>query len=246
DQVIEIDLDTLEPHINGPYTPDLAWPISKFAEAVKENGYPQKLEVGLIGSCTNSSYEDLDRAASLARQAVAKNLKVKSEFTVTPGSEQIRYTVERDGLLKAFEDMGGVVLANACGPCIGQWQRHTDDPDRANSIITSFNRNFSKRNDGNPQTRAFVASPEIVTAMAIAGDLCFNPLTDTLVNEAGQAVKLDPPTGVELPPKGFDVEDAGYEAPATDGSGIDVNVDPNSDRLQLLTPFEPINTAQLT
>lgn len=246
DQVIEINLDTLEPHINGPYTPDLAWPISKFAEAVKENGYPQKLEVGLIGSCTNSSYEDLDRAASLARQAVAKNLKVKSEFTVTPGSEQIRYTVERDGLLKAFEDMGGVVLANACGPCIGQWQRHTDDPDRANSIITSFNRNFSKRNDGNPQTRAFVASPEIVTAMAIAGDLCFNPLTDTLVNEAGQAVKLDPPTGVELPPKGFDVEDAGYEAPATDGSGIDVNVDPNSDRLQLLTPFEPINTAQLT
>lgn len=246
DQVIEINLDTLEPHINGPYTPDLAWPISKFAEAVKENGYPQKLEVGLIGSCTNSSYEDLDRAASLARQAVAKNLKVKSEFTVTPGSEQIRYTVERDGLLKAFEDMGGVVLANACGPCIGQWQRHTDDPDRANSIITSFNRNFSKRNDGNPQTRAFVASPEIVTAMAIAGDLCFNPLTDTLVNEAGQAVKLDPPTGVELPPKGFDVEDAGYEAPATDGSGIDVNVDPNSDRLQLLMPFEPINTAQLT
>lgn len=246
DQVIEIDLDTLEPHINGPYTPDLAWPISKFAEAVKENGYPQKLEVGLIGSCTNSSYEDLDRAASLARQAVAKNLKVKSEFTVTPGSEQIRYTVERDGLLKAFEDMGGVVLANACGPCIGQWQRHTDDPDRANSIITSFNRNFSKRNDGNPQTRAFVASPEIVTAMAIAGDLCFNPLTDTLVNEAGQAVKLDPPTGVELPPKGFDVEDAGYEAPATDGSGIDVKVDPKSDRLQLLTPFEPITTEQLT
>lgn len=246
DQIIEIDLDTLEPHINGPYTPDLAWPISKFAEAVKENGYPQKLEVGLIGSCTNSSYEDLDRAASLARQAVAKNLKVKSEFTVTPGSEQIRYTVERDGLLKAFEDMGGVVLANACGPCIGQWQRHTDDPDRANSIITSFNRNFSKRNDGNPQTRAFVASPEIVTAMAIAGDLCFNPLTDTLVNEAGQAVKLDPPTGVELPPKGFDVEDAGYEAPATDGSGIDVKVDPKSDRLQLLTPFEPITTEQLT
>ncbi|MDP4819493.1 MAG: aconitase family protein, partial [Saprospiraceae bacterium] len=175
DRVIEIDLDTLEPHVNGPYTPDLAWPLSKFAAAVKEHGYPQKLEVGLIGSCTNSSYEDLDRAASLAKQAVAKNLKAKSEFTVTPGSEQIRYTVERDGQLQAFEDIGGVVLANACGPCIGQWARHTDDPNRANSIITSFNRNFSKRNDGNAQTRAFVASPEIVTAMVIAGDLTFNP-----------------------------------------------------------------------
>lgn len=182
DQVIEIDLSTLEPHINGPYTPDLAWPISEFAKAVRENDYPQKLEVGLIGSCTNSSYEDLDRAASIARQAVDKKLKVKAEFTVTPGSEQIRYTVQRDGQLEAFEKMGGVVMANACGPCIGQWSRHTDDPKRANSIITSFNRNFSKRNDGNPQTRSFVASPEIVTAMAIAGDLCFNPLTDTLVN----------------------------------------------------------------
>lgn len=246
DQVIEIDLNTLEPHINGPYTPDLAWPISKFAEAVKENNYPQKLEVGLIGSCTNSSYEDLDRAASLARQAVAKNLKVKSEFTVTPGSEQIRYTVERDGLLQAFEDIGGVVLANACGPCIGQWQRHTDDPDRANSIITSFNRNFSKRNDGNPQTRAFVASPEIVTAMAIAGDLTFNPLTDALKNENGEMVKLDPPTGVELPVKGFDVEDPGFDAPAENGAGIIINVAPDSDRLQLLTPFEPITSKQLT
>lgn len=245
DQVIEIDLDTLEPHINGPYTPDLAWPISKFADAVKENNYPQKLEVGLIGSCTNSSYEDLDRAASLARQAVAKNLKVKSEFTVTPGSEQIRYTVERDGLLDAFENIGGVVLANACGPCIGQWERHTDDPDRANSIITSFNRNFSKRNDGNPQTRSFVASPEIVTAMAIAGDLTFNPLTDTLINEDGQAVKLDPPSGVELPPKGFEVDDAGYDAPADNGSSISVKVAPDSNRLQLLTPFEPITSAQL-
>jgi aconitate hydratase len=246
DRVIEIDLDTLEPHVNGPYTPDLAWPISKFAAAVKEHGYPQKLEVGLIGSCTNSSYEDLDRAASLAKQAVAKNLKAKSEFTVTPGSEQIRYTVERDGQLQAFEDIGGVVLANACGPCIGQWARHTDDPNRANSIITSFNRNFSKRNDGNAQTRAFVASPEIVTAMVIAGDLTFNPLTDTLVNENGERVKLDPPSGVELPPRGFDVEDAGYVAPATDGSGIPINVDPASDRLQLLTPFEPITQAQLT
>ncbi|MCB9276677.1 MAG: aconitate hydratase [Lewinellaceae bacterium] len=245
DQVIEIDLSTLEPHINGPYTPDLAWPISRFAQAVKDNGYPQKLEVGLIGSCTNSSYEDLDRAASLARQAVAKNLKVKSEFTITPGSEQIRYTVNRDGQLKAFEEMGGVVLANACGPCIGQWARHTDDPTRANSIITSFNRNFSKRNDGNPQTRSFVASPEIVTAMAIAGDLAFNPLTDTLTNEKGEQVKLDPPVGVELPAKGFAVEDAGYIAPAKDGSKVEVKVAPDSDRLQLLEPFKPITQDQL-
>ncbi|NUQ26660.1 MAG: aconitate hydratase [Saprospiraceae bacterium] len=245
DRVIEIDLNTLEPHINGPYTPDLAWPISKFAQAVRDNDYPQKLEVGLIGSCTNSSYEDLDRAASLARQAVAKKLKVKSEFTVTPGSEQIRYTVERDGLLAAFSDIGGVVLANACGPCIGQWSRHTDDPNRANSIITSFNRNFSKRNDGNPQTRSFVASPEIVTAMAIAGDLTFNPLTDTLINEDGQAVRLDPPTGVELPPKGFAVQDAGFQAPAADGSGVQIKVAPDSKRLQLLHPFKPITQDQL-
>jgi aconitate hydratase len=245
DEVIEIDLNTLEPHINGPYTPDLAWPISKFAQAVRENGYPQKLEVGLIGSCTNSSYEDLDRAASLAKQAVAKKLKAKAEFTVTPGSELIRYTVARDGQLQAFEDIGGVVLANACGPCIGQWARHTDDPNRANSIITSFNRNFSKRNDGNPQTRSFVASPEIVTAMAIAGDLTFNPLTDTLVNEEGQAVKLDPPKGVELPPRGFAVEDAGYQAPAADGSKVEVKVSPDSDRLQLLEPFKPITQEQL-
>jgi len=245
DQVVEIDLSELEPHINGPYTPDLAWPISKFAQAVKENNYPQKLEVGLIGSCTNSSYEDLDRAASLARQAVDKKLKVKAEFTVTPGSEQIRFTVDRDGQLKDFEQMGGVVLANACGPCIGQWARHTDDPNRANSIITSFNRNFSKRNDGNPQTRSFVASPEIVTAMAIAGDLTFNPLTDTLKNENGEDVKLDPPKGVELPARGFAVEDAGFEAPAEDGSGIEIKVAPDSDRLQLLTPFEPITQEQL-
>ncbi|MBV6653684.1 MAG: aconitate hydratase, partial [Mameliella sp.] len=246
DQVIEINLSELEPHINGPYTPDLAWPISKFAQAVKENNYPQKLEVGLIGSCTNSSYEDLDRAASLARQAVDKNLKVKSEFTVTPGSEQIRFTVDRDGQLDDFEKMGGVVLANACGPCIGQWARHTDDPNRANSIITSFNRNFSKRNDGNPQTRSFVASPEIVTALAIAGDLTFNPLTDTLKNENGEDVMLDPPTGVELPAKGFAVEDAGFIPPAADGSGIEVKVDPDSDRLELLTPFTPITQEQLT
>jgi len=246
DQVIEINLDELEPHINGPYTPDLAWPISKFAQAVKENKYPQKLEVGLIGSCTNSSYEDLDRAASLARQAVAKKLKVKSEFTVTPGSEQIRYTVDRDGQLKAFEDMGGVVLANACGPCIGQWARHTDDPNRANSIITSFNRNFSKRNDGNPQTRSFVASPEIVTALAIAGDLTFNPLTDKLINEDGEEVMLDPPSGIELPEKGFDVQDPGFQNPAENGKEIEVQVAPASNRLQLLTPFKPITQDDLT
>ena len=246
DQVIEIDLSTLEPHVNGPYTPDLAWPISQFAAAVKENGYPQKLEVGLIGSCTNSSYEDLDRAASVARQAVAKKLKAKAEFTITPGSEQIRYTVERDGQLAAFEEIGGVVMANACGPCIGQWARHTDDPTRANSIITSFNRNFSKRNDGNPQTRSFVASPEIVTAMVIAGDLAFNPLTDTLLNEDGQAVKLDPPAGDELPAKGFAVEDAGFVAPAADSAAISVHVAPESSRLQLLEPFQPITQAQLS
>ena len=245
DRVIEIDLSTLEPHINGPYTPDLAWPISEFAAAVKEKNYPSKLEVGLIGSCTNSSYEDLDRAASLAKQAADKNLKVKSEFTVTPGSEQIRYTVERDGILDTFESIGGVVLANACGPCIGQWARHTDDPDRKNSIITSFNRNFSKRNDGNPNTHSFVASPEIVTAMAIAGEMTFNPLTDTIKNENGEEVKLDPPVGVELPPKGFDVKDAGFDPPAEDGSGINVVVNPTSDRLQLLTPFTPITQDQL-
>jgi aconitate hydratase len=245
DQVIEIDLSTLEPHVNGPYTPDLAWPISEFAKAVKENGYPQKLEVGLIGSCTNSSYEDLDRAASIARQAKSKKLKTQAEFTITPGSEQIRFTVARDGQLDAFEEIGGVVMANACGPCIGQWSRHTDDPNRANSIITSFNRNFSKRNDGNPQTRSFVASPEIVTALAIAGDLCFNPLTDTLLNEDGVAVKLDPPSGAELPAKGFAVEDAGYQAPAADSSALKVEVSPSSERLQLLTPFTPISSAQL-
>ncbi|MFK7921736.1 MAG: aconitate hydratase [Bacteroidia bacterium] len=237
DQVIEINLSELEPHINGPFTPDAAWPLSQFATAVRENGYPQELEVGLIGSCTNSSYEDLDRAASIAKQAVSKNLKARSEFTVTPGSELVRYTVERDGLLNAFEKIGGVVLANACGPCIGQWARHTDDPDRKNSIITSFNRNFKKRNDGNPNTHAFVASPEIVTAFAIAGDLTFNPLTDTLINQDGQAVKLDPPTGEELPSKGFDVEDAGFIAPFEDGSGIEINVNPTSERLELLTPF---------
>ncbi len=245
DQVIEIDLSTLEPHVNGPFTPDLAWPLSKFAQAVKDNNYPAKLEVGLIGSCTNSSYEDLQRAASLARQAVALNLKAQAEFTITPGSELIRYTVERDGLLGDFEQIGGVVMANACGPCIGQWARHTDDPKRRNSIITSFNRNFTSRNDGNPNTHAFVASPEIVTAFAIAGDLTFNPMTDTLTNENGEQVKLAPPTGDELPSKGFDVEDAGYLAPAADGSSVNIKVSPSSDRLQLLSPFAPINQTQL-
>ncbi|MBW4888085.1 aconitate hydratase [Mucilaginibacter sp. HMF5004] len=237
DQVIEIDLNTLEPHVNGPFTPDLAWPISKFANAVKENNWPTKLEVGLIGSCTNSSYEDITRAASIAEQAVSKNIKTAAEFTITPGSELVRYTVERDGYLGTFESMGGVVLANACGPCIGQWARHTDDPTRKNSIITSFNRNFAKRQDGNPNTHAFVASPEIVTAFVIAGDLTFNPLTDSLTNAAGEQVKFDEPLGIELPVRGFAVEDAGYQAPAEDGSKVEVKVDPKSTRLQLLDPF---------
>jgi aconitate hydratase len=241
DQVIEIDLSTLEPHVNGPFTPDLAWPISKFAAAVKENGWPAELEVGLIGSCTNSSYEDLTRSASIAQQAIDKNLKAKSEFTITPGSEVVRFTAERDGLLKTFDAMGGVVLANACGPCIGQWARHTDDPNRKNSIITSFNRNFAKRNDGNANTHAFVASPEIVTALAIAGDLTFNPLTDSLINEDGKSVTLDEPKGIELPPRGFDVGDAGYKAPAADGSTVSVVVKPDSERLQLLEPFPAWN-----
>jgi aconitate hydratase len=206
---------------------------------VKSEGWPQKLEVGLIGSCTNSSYEDISRAASLAKQAVDKNLKVNSEFTITPGSEQVRYTVERDGFLDTFDAIGGVVLANACGPCIGQWARHSNNPDKKNSIITSFNRNFAKRNDGNPNTHSFVASPELVTAMAIAGDLTFNPLTDTLTNEAGEQVKLDEPTGMEMPEKGFDVKDPGYKAPAEDGSDVEVIVSPESKRLQLLSPFAP-------
>ncbi len=246
DTLIELDLSTLEPHINGPYTPDAAYPISDFVKIVKEKKYPRKLEVGLIGSCTNSSYEDLTRAASVARQASEKNLKVKSEFLITPGSEQIRFTTERDGLLKTFNDIGGVVIANACGPCIGQWKRHTDDPDRKNSILTSFNRNFAKRNDGNPNTHGFVASPEIVTALTIAGDLTFNPLTDKLLNEDGEWVKLDLPEGLELPPKGFEVEDAGYVAPNEDGSYTDVIVKPDSNRLQLLTPFDSWNGKDLT
>ena len=246
DQVIEIDLSTLEPHVNGPFTPDRAIPISQFANEVRKNNWPQKLEVGLIGSCTNSSYEDISRSASLAQQAVDKKLKAKAEFTITPGSEQVRYTVERDGYLGVFEKMGGVVLANACGPCIGQWSRHTNDPNRANSIITSFNRNFAKRNDGNPNTHAFVASPEITTAFAIAGDLTFNPLKDTLTNENGQQVRLDEPKGAEAPPKGYDVKDPGYLAPAKDGSKVQVKIDPKSNRLQALAPFAPWDGKNLT
>jgi aconitate hydratase len=246
DQVIEIDLNTLEPHLNGPFTPDLATPIGQMKEIAAKNGWPTKIEVGLIGSCTNSSYEDITRAASVARQAGQKYLKVKSQFTITPGSEQVRFTAERDGLLDQFNEIGGVVLANACGPCIGQWAREGADKQEKNTIVHSFNRNFAKRADGNPNTFAFVASPEMVTALAIAGDLTFNPLTDTLKNEKGEAVKLDPPTGIELPPTGFDVKDPGYQAPAEDGSGVDVSVKPDSQRLQLLNPFPAWNGENIT
>lgn len=237
DQLIEINLDELEPYVNGPFTPDLATPISEMAEAVKKHGWPDDVEVALIGSCTNSSYEDISRSASIAQDAMSKGLKPKSEFTITPGSEMVRYTIERDGMLDTFGRMGGVVLANACGPCIGQWARHIDDPTRKNTIVTSFNRNFAKRNDGLASTHAFVASPEIVTAFAIAGKLSFNPMKDTLLNDKGEAVKLDEPVGFELPPKGFSVEDAGYQAPASDGSKVEVKVSSDSTRLQLLEPF---------
>lgn len=237
DQVIEINLSELEPHINGPFTPDLATPLSKFAQAVRANNWPEVLSAGLIGSCTNSSYEDISRAASVASQALEMGLKAKSEFTITPGSEQVRYTVERDGLLDVFDKIGGQVLANACGPCIGQWARHGAEKQERNSIMTSFNRNFAKRNDGNPNTHGFVASPEIVTAFAIAGSLTFNPLTDELVATDGTKVRLEEPVGIDLPPRGFAVEDNGYQAPAEDGSKVEVLVKPNSDRLQLLEPF---------
>lgn len=238
DQLIEINLDELEPYINGPFTPDRATPISQMAQVAKENGWPTKIEVGLIGSCTNSSYEDISRAASLAQQAVDKNLKSKSEFTITPGSELVRFTIERDGFIDTFNQIGASVFANACGPCIGQWSRPGAEKGEKNTIIHSFNRNFSKRADGNPNTHAFVASPEIVTAMAIAGDLTFNPLTDYLTNEKGEKVKLEIPSGQELPAKGFDVEDAGYQAPAENGSSVVVKVAADSSRLQLLEPFE--------
>ena len=246
DQLIEINLDELEPHLNGPFTPDLATPISKVAEMAKEKGWPTKIEVGLIGSCTNSSYEDISRAASLAQQAVDKKLKTKSKFTITPGSEQVRYTIERDGFIDIFDKIGASVFANACGPCIGQWNRAGADKEEKNTIVHSFNRNFSKRADGNPNTHAFVASPELVTALAIAGDLTFNPLTDKLMNEDGELVSLAPPTGEELPSKGFAVEDAGYQAPATDGSSVDVVVAPDSNRLQLLYKFDAWDGTNLT
>jgi aconitate hydratase len=239
DQFIRIDLSEVEPYINGPFSPDVAHPISEFKAFVKENDYPETLEVGLIGSCTNSSYEDISRAASIAKQAGEKNLMVKSEFIVTPGSEQIRYTCKRDGLLEVFNDIGGVIMANACGPCIGQWSRKMDNPDRRNSILNSFNRNFAKRNDGNAGTHSFIASPEIVTALTLAGSLTFNPLKDFLVNESGQRVKLDEPSGEELPLNGFEVKDPGYVAPPANASSVMVSVNPDSDRLQLLEPFAP-------
>jgi aconitate hydratase len=237
DQVIEIDLTTLEPHLNGPFTPDLATPISKMKEAAAANGWPTKIEVGLIGSCTNSSYEDISRAVSLAKQVSEKGLTMKAEYMITPGSEQVRYTIERDGFLDVFSKIGAKVFANACGPCIGMWERVGAEKKEKNTIVHSFNRNFAKRADGNPNTYAFVGSPELITALAIAGDLAFNPLTDTLTNEKGEQVKLDAPTGDELPLKGFAVEDAGFQAPAEDGSNVIVAVDPTSKRLQLLDPF---------
>ena len=250
DQVIEINLDELQPHLNGPFTPDLATPVPQMKEVLKNNDWPADIEWGLIGSCTNSSYEDLSRAASIAKQAVEKNLKPKAEFGINPGSEQVRYTTDRDGILKIFEDLGATIFTNACGPCIGQWARAGAEDQKKNSIVHSFNRNFSKRADGNPNTHAFVTSPEMVAAIAISGRLDFNPMTDTLVNEDGEEVRLDDPTGFELPPKGFDVEDPGYQAPAADGNGIEVVVKEDSSRLQLLTPFKPwdgknINGAKL-
>ena len=246
DQVIEIDLSTLSPHLNGPFTPDLATPIAEMSNVAKENDWPLQVEWGLIGSCTNSSYEDLSRAASIAKQAVDKGLVTKAEFGINPGSEQVRYTAERDGLLSVFEDLNAKIFTNACGPCIGQWAREGADKQEKNSIIHSFNRNFSKRADGNPNTHAFVASPEMVAAVAIAGRLDFNPLTDKLINQNGEEVSLDPPTGMELPPKGFDVEDNGYLAPVEDGSSVNVVVKETSERLQLLTPFKPWNGDNLT
>ncbi len=237
DQVIEIDLSTLSPHVNGPFTPDLATPIAEMRAKATENGWPLKVEWGLIGSCTNSSYEDLSRAVSIARQAVEKGLITKSEFGINPGSEQVRFTAERDGLLKPFQDLNATIFTNACGPCIGQWDRAGSDKQEKNTIVHSFNRNFSKRADGNPNTHAFVTSPEMVAAIAISGDLGFNPITDTLTNKNGEQVKLDPPVGKELPDKGFDVDDNGFQAPSADGSGVQVVVKDDSERLQLLSPF---------
>ncbi|MFD2698556.1 aconitate hydratase [Mesonia sediminis] len=239
DEVIEIDLSTLKPHLNGPFTPDLATPISEMSEKAQKNGWPIQVDWGLIGSCTNSSYEDLTRAASIAKQAVDKNIKAKSDFGINPGSEQIRYTAERDGLLQIFEDLDATIFTNACGPCIGQWDRSDRKGEEKNTIVHSFNRNFSKRADGNPNTHAFVGSPEMVAAIAISGRLDFDPTRDKLINEDGEEVMLEEPKGLELPPKGFDVEDPGYVAPRKDGSSVEVKVAPTSERLQLLTPFEP-------
>ncbi|MDR2810835.1 MAG: aconitate hydratase, partial [Tannerellaceae bacterium] len=235
DRVIEIDLSRLEPYINGPFTPDAATPISELAAKIRANGYPQKMEVGLIGSCTNSSYQDLSRAASIARQASEDKIEVAATLIINPGSEQIRYTAERDGLISDFEKIGAVIMANACGPCIGQWKRHADDPTRKNSIVTSFNRNFAKRADGNPNTHVFVASPELTMALTIAGDLCFNPLTDKLKTIGGHEVMLKEPKGVDFPPQGFDVKDNGYVAPGKEWA--EMVIKPDSERLQLLQPF---------
>jgi aconitate hydratase len=246
DEVIELDLDTLKPHINGPFTPDLATQVSDMSQVAKENDWPLQVEWGLIGSCTNSSYEDLSRAASIAKQAVDKGLVTKAEFGINPGSEQVRYTAERDGLLSVFEDLNAKIFTNACGPCIGQWAREGADKQEKNSIVHSFNRNFSKRADGNPNTHAFVASPEMVAAVAIAGRLDFNPLTDKLINQNGEEVSLDPPTGMELPSKGFDVEDNGYLAPEEDGSSVQIKVNETSERLQLLIPFQPWDRENLS
>ncbi|GGB75691.1 aconitate hydratase [Flavobacterium suaedae] len=239
DQVIEINLSELEPHLNGPFTPDLATPISKMREEAEKNDWPLNIQVGLIGSCTNSSYEDISRSVSIAKQADEKKLKPKAKFTITPGSEQVRYTIERDGFIDTFDKIGATVFANACGPCIGMWDREGSEKQERNTIVHSFNRNFSKRADGNPNTLAFVGSPELVTALAIAGDLGFNPMTDKLINENGEEVMLDEPSGWELPEKGFAVEDAGYQAPAKDGSDVEVVVKEDSERLQLLAPFQP-------
>lgn len=239
DKVIEINLSELEPYVNGPFTPDAAYPISEFVKVVKEKGFPQTMEVGLIGSCTNSSYEDLTRAASIVKKAKQDGLSVKAQFIINPGSEQVRYTAERDGIIDEFESVGAVIMANACGPCIGQWKRDEAPSERPNSIVTSFNRNFAKRNDGNPNTHSFVASPELVAALTVAGDLCFNPMTDTLTNSKGEQVKLAEPTGYEMPPKGYDVKDAGYLAPSEQGSSIEINIAEDSKRLQKLAPFKP-------
>ena len=246
DQLIEINLSELEPHINGPFTPDRGTPVSKMKEEAAKNGWPLKVEWGLIGSCTNSSYEDMSRAVSIVKQAVANNITPKAEFGINPGSEQIRYTIERDGIIEAFEKMGTKVFTNACGPCIGQWDREGADKQEKNTIVHSFNRNFSKRADGNPNTHAFVTSPEMVAALAISGRLDFNPITDTLINDNGEEIKLNPPTGDELPTRGFDVEDPGYQSPAENGADINVIVDPNSQRLQLLEPFQPWDGQNIT